>query len=84
MTEQETHETVFTLAASQTYWRFTNLGATTDFNHAGWEWTVVAPSGQQAYILGRSNIGGTELGGPDATWPQTLAITEAVMAHRYR
>ncbi|KOX33003.1 MULTISPECIES: hypothetical protein [unclassified Streptomyces] len=82
MTEQETHETVFTLAASQTYWRFTNLGATTHVNCAGWTWTVVAPCGQQAYILGRSGWGGVEIGGPDATWSQTLPITEAVVSYR--
>ncbi|MFE6189991.1 hypothetical protein ACFQ6U_36985 [Streptomyces sp. NPDC056465] len=82
MTDQEMYETVFKMAANQTSWKFTNLGATTCFSHNGYSWTVVAPSGQTAYILGRSNMGGTELGGPDATWSETLPITEAVMAHR--
>ncbi|MFD6350320.1 hypothetical protein ACFWF9_37230 [Streptomyces roseolus] len=81
MADQEMRETVFKMAAAQTSWQFTNLGATTRFNYAGWDWTVVAPSGQKAYILGQAGWGGTELGSLDATWSQTLPIAEAIMAH---
>lgn len=78
---------VLTKAGTATNWTQTNLGAITEVSHGGYTWTVNLPpdTGEvppKARVTGRLGYGGTEHLDVEATYGQTIAIVDSVMASR--
>ncbi len=91
--EAATIAAVFAAAGRATTWKRTNLGASTEVSHGpGW-WTVTLPPeagghGEshpvKAWITDYTGPSGYVALGIEATWAETVAIVDAVLATRPR
>jgi hypothetical protein len=80
----KTADLVFAAATVHVSWKRTNLGLTTEITHGSYTWTVLLPvtAGSEpakARITGRDGFGGSEVLDVEATWGQTMAVTDAAM-----
>jgi hypothetical protein len=80
-----TAELVFSIAAARGSWKRTNLGATAEVTYGSYTWTVLVPAASgsdpvKARIVGRDGFGGSEFLDVEATWGQTMDVTDAAMS----
>lgn len=75
-------DAVFAAATTATGWTRTNLGPRAEVRHGGYVWTVELPASGHgpARIVGRHGYGRVEYLDVEATWGQTAAVVDGVMA----